>query len=149
MKHTDDITNLKNLLQQQRFGVLATQGTKEPYTSLIAYTPTNDFHNIIFVTQKNTTKYLNIQKNNRVSFLIDNRENNPIDISKAIVVTAFGTVHEIPKENIAETKQHQKKHPYLKKFINDKQSAIIKISVEKYLMVNKFQEVIIIRPDEL
>ncbi len=136
---------LKNLLKNQRFGVIATQGSTGPYTSLVAFINSHDLKKLVFATSKNTKKYDNIIQNSRMTMLIDNRGNKPLDIKNAIAVTAFGSANEI-KRNVEDLKMlYLKKHPYLSDFVNSKDTAFISLKVEKYLLVNRFQNVEIIR----
>ncbi len=145
MEKESNIKTLKNLLQNQRFGVIATQGDNEPYTSLVAFIGSEDLKQLIFATSKNTKKYNNIIKKSRMTMLIDNRGNKPIDIKNAVAVTALGSANEIKSSKKYYKQLYLKKHPYLSDFINSKDTAFIRLKVEKYLLVNRFQNVEIIK----
>jgi general stress protein 26 len=95
MYNQPEIEKLEDLLQSQRFAVIATQGEREPYTNLVVFIHSKDLKKIIFATSKNTKKYDNIVKNSKMSMLIDNRGNKPDDIKKSIVVTAVCTADEL------------------------------------------------------
>ncbi|MBE3137944.1 MAG: pyridoxamine 5'-phosphate oxidase family protein [Thermoplasmata archaeon] len=101
MKTEQHKEQIHELFTKQRFAVLATQDGKKPYTSLVAFSTTEDLSYLIFATLRRTRKYTNIMKNKTISMLIDNRENLSSDIKQAIAVTIMGTANEI-KEN----KQH-------------------------------------------
>lgn len=131
--------NLKNILKKQKFAVIATQNKNEPYTSLVTFLAREDFKKIYFPTSKNTKKYENLSKNSKISILIDNRENKPKDIKNAIAVTAVGKSKETKDDKIVNN--FLKKHPYLKDFINSKDCIMIEINVEKYIVVDNFQNV--------
>ena len=145
MNNAPEIEKLENLLLSQRFSVIATQNEREPYTNLVAFINTNDLKHIIFATSKNTKKYTNLIKNSKISMLIDNRGNKPDDIRKALVVTAVGTADELKKDFDFYKKFYLKKHPYLRDFINSPDTVLINLKVEKYLFVDHFQNVKVIK----
>jgi len=145
MDNKPEIKKLENLLQSQRFSVIATQGEREPYTNLVAFINTNDLKHIIFATSKNTKKYTNLIKNSKISMLIDNRGNKPEDIRKASVVTAVGPADELKQDIDFYKNFYLKKHPYLRNFINLPDTVLINLKVEKYLFVNHFQNVKVIK----
>jgi general stress protein 26 len=130
---------LADLFNEQRFGVIATQGKTEPYTNLVTFLTSEDFKKIYFPTSKKSKKYENLSENSRMSILIDDRGNNPQDIKKAMAVTAVG----ISKENkdIKIVNAFLLKHPYLKKFVNSPNSVIIEIGIEKYIIVDRFENI--------
>lgn len=66
---------IKELLDKQKLGVLATQGEKYPYNTLVAYAFSEDLRYIFFATMKHTRKYTNLMKHPHVSILIDSRTN--------------------------------------------------------------------------
>lgn len=130
---------LNNLLNKQRFAVIATQDKNQPYTNLVTFLASKNFEKIYFPTSKNTKKYKNLSSNSEVSILIDNRVNKPKDIKKAVAITAVGKSKETKEVEIK--KNFLKKHPYLKNFINSKNCAMIEIQVEKYIIVDNFQNI--------
>jgi general stress protein 26 len=133
---------LNNLFNEQRFAVIATQGKYEPYTNLVSFLAGIDLRNIYFPTSKNTKKYENLSEKSRISILIDNRVNKPIDIKNAIAVTAIGKSKQTKDKYIF--KLFLKKHPYLKDFVNSMDCIMIEIEVEKYILINNFQKINII-----
>ena len=145
MNNEPEMEKLENLLQSQRFSVIATQNERETYTNLVAFINTNDLKHIIFATSKNTKKYTNLIKNSKISMLIDNRGNKPGDIRKALVLTAVGTADELKKDFDFYKKFYLKKHPYLRDFINSPDTVLINLKVEKYLFVDHFQNVKVIK----
>ena len=135
---------LQNFLKSQQLAVLATESKNTPYTNLIAFSLTTTYREILFPTLKNTTKYKNLKTNKKVSILFDNRKNNVSDFSQAVTTTAIGTAHEVNKEQYRDI--FLARHPYLKDFLNDPDCALIKVIVDKYIVVEKFQEKTIIKP---
>jgi general stress protein 26 len=137
---------LTDILSNQKFAVIATQGSEEPYTNLVAFVCTNDKKNLIFITLKNTKKYQNILNNSRMSMLFDNRDNTEWDIKNAVAITAIGSASEIKDKIDNYKKLYLEKHPYLADFVNSTESVLINLKVEKYIFVNRFQNVEIITP---
>jgi len=138
MDRTDNNIFLKNLFESQQLAVLATQSENTPYTNLIAFCNTSTNRELLFATFKSTTKYQNLKKNNKVSILFDNRRNNISDFSKAITATAIGTARDVDKEEFRDI--YLAKHPHLEGFLNNSDCALIMIKVDKYIVVEKFQE---------
>lgn len=77
--------------------------------------------------------------------LIDNRGNKPDDIRKALVVTAVGTADELKQDFDFYKIFYLKKHPHLRDFINLPDTVLINLKVEKYLFVDHFQNVKVIK----
>lgn len=136
-------TVLNELLQQQKLGVLATTAADTPHTSIVAFACSIDQKNVYFGTPIATLKFRNIEQNARVVLLIDNRQNLAEDFSEAAAVSCVG------KAAILKEQQREEactllslKHPELKHFFTAPTCALISISVEKYSLVVRFQEVI-------
>lgn len=140
-----EIEKLENLLQSQRFAVIATQEERAPYTNLVAFIHSKDLKQIIFATSKNTVKYNNIIKNSKISMLIDNRGNKPDDIKETVIVNAVGTAYELKHDFNFYKNFYLKKHPYLTDFINLPDTVLINFKVEKFLFVDHFQNVKVIK----
>lgn len=133
---------LKDLFASQRLGVLATYGEGQPYSSLVAFAATNDLKYLVFATTRATRKYANLSAESRVAILIDNRSNQDSDFHSATAVTALGKAEEIDKrEKNQFLRLYLDKHPYLAEFVNSPTCALLKVSVDRYYMVNRFQNV--------
>ena len=134
--------NILQLLNSQKLGVLATQSEMYPHTSLVAYAFTKDLKFIIFATLKNSRKFKNIENHPEVSILIDNRKNRTSDFKNAVALTATGIALRPSKlQNIRYRYLYLKSFPDLRGFINDPDSMIIPLKVDKYTYVQQFQEV--------
>jgi len=115
---------LRALLESQRLAVLATH------------------REVLFATTRSTRKYENITADARVALLIDNRSNQDSDIHEATAVTATGRADEIEgadKERFL--RLYLERHPYLQDFVNSPTCALLRVRVETYYLVNRFQEV--------
>lgn len=64
---------MQKLLRQQDLCVLATSSPDGPHCSLMAYICDDDCATLFMVTLKDTRKFINLQSNDTVSVLIDNR----------------------------------------------------------------------------
>ena len=131
---------LQELFIKQRFAVIATQASNEPYTSLVAFSSTKDLSYLIFATLRQTRKYENIRQNAKISMLIDNRENLSSDVKNAIAVTVVGNATEIKDNRQHFMDIHLKKHPYLREFLQDSNCALVGLAVEKIIIVTDFQQ---------
>jgi hypothetical protein len=77
--------------------------------------------------------------------LIDNRGNKPDDIKKTVAVTVIGTGDELKRDFDFYKNFFLKKHPYLIDFINLPDTVLINFKVEKFLFVDHFQNVKVIK----
>ena len=134
---------IHDLLQSQSLGVLATSADGHPYTTLVGFAVGDSLADIYFVTHRSTRKYANLTKDARATLLIDNRSNKAEDFRKAAALTAFGTANEVPTEKQAELKKvFLAKHPMLKEFVLSPGCALCRIAVQRYSLVQRFQNVV-------
>jgi heme iron utilization protein len=135
-------TQIRNLLASQRFAVLSTQEQAHPYLSMVAFTETSDLRSILFATRRDTRKYGNISSKSGVALLIDNRSNEVADIREAMAVTAIGTAFEVSESGReALDRVYLQKHPNMKEFLFSPSTALIRVDIESYILVSRFQEV--------
>ena len=133
---------VQGLLNSQRLAVLSTLMSGRPYSNLIAFAVTDDLRDIFFATTKATRKFANLTSQPQVSLLVDNRRNLETDFGEASAVTVLGTAEEVlGPERDKYLRLYLKKHPYLEDFITAPTCALIRVKVEKYIMVTQFQEV--------
>jgi len=137
---------LKDTLATQRFGVLATHGQGQSYGSLVAFAETGDLKQLVFATQRETRKFLNLMSEPRVALVIDSRSNSDSDLKNAVAITALGPAHEAAggeRERLARV--YLAKHPGLAEFIGSPEMAVCSVQVEDYV-VARFDEVTRLRP---
>jgi heme iron utilization protein len=133
---------VQELLNSQRLAVLSTQMSGRPYSNLIAFAATDDLKEILFATTRATRKFANLTEDPRVSLLIDNRSNQETDFGEASAMTVLGTAREVLGPERDSCRQlFLKKHPYLEEFVSAPTCALIRVKVEKFIMVTQFQEV--------
>jgi len=133
---------IRNLLESQRLAVLSTQNHGQPYCNLIAIAATDDLRHLLFATTRATHKYANLMADSRVAVLVDNRQNDPADFAAAAALTALGKAWEVQgveRQQFLEV--YLKKHPYLEAFVAAPTCALLRIKVDKYIVVTRFQEV--------
>jgi nitroimidazol reductase NimA-like FMN-containing flavoprotein (pyridoxamine 5'-phosphate oxidase superfamily) len=137
---------LDRLLREQGICVLATQDEDGPYTSLVGFAVTDDLSALLFATPRHTHKYKNLLRHPQVAACIDDRRGNETDFHEAVAVTALGTV-EAPAtaEHEALLGAYLNRHPYLESFVRSPTCAFMKIRVDRYLIVSRFQSVVELR----
>jgi nitroimidazol reductase NimA-like FMN-containing flavoprotein (pyridoxamine 5'-phosphate oxidase superfamily) len=125
---------LREVVGTQYFAVLNTIGQGLPHSNLVSFAATDDLRSIVFVTGRHTRKYRNIQDNDEISLLIDNRTNKPSDTSRAIAITVIGTA----REEIDNKSRFQAiflaRHPQLRHFVEAPDSAIMLVTVREYVV---------------
>jgi len=133
---------LRDLFARQKLASLATSNGKQPYTSLVAFVATDNLRTILFATEKNSTKYSNIMANRKVSMLIDDRTNRVTDFHKGMAVTVIGQAQKLKADQRTRyLKLYLKKHPYLQEFAKSPSCSLLRINVETYRIVTRFQQV--------
>jgi len=133
---------IRNLLESQKLAVLATQNHGQPYSNLIAIAATADMKYLLFATTRATRKYANLMADPRVAVLVDNRKNDVTDFAEASALTALGKVWELQgleRQRLLDV--YLKKHPYLSDFVAAPTCALLRIKVDKYIVVSQFQDV--------
>jgi uncharacterized pyridoxamine 5'-phosphate oxidase family protein len=125
---------VQEIFSTQYFAVLSSDENGQPYSNLIAFAVTEDLKSLIFVTGRNTLKYRNIIKNQRVSLLIDSRTNNPADIEKATAITVIGDAHEVTESERGFQSLYLNKHPHLSHFVSNPDNAIIVVTVAVFII---------------
>jgi len=133
---------IRDLFESQKLAVLGTQKEGQPYANLIAFAASADLKSLYFVTARATRKYANIEADARVTILIDNRSNQDSDFSQAAALTATGKAEEVldkQREGVLET--YLAKHPMLEEFVRSPSCVVLKVEVETYYLVRRFQHV--------
>lgn len=135
--------DINTLLAGQRLATLSTCNTAgHPYASLVAFDADADLSGIVFATSRATRKFANLTSEARAAMLVENSRNQLSDIYEAMAVTAVGTVQELSgtrqEEAIA---RYIGKHPHLSAFIQAPSTAILRLKVTVFYLVNRFQKV--------
>lgn len=136
-------SQLQELFATQRLAVLATDHDGHPYASLVAFAINTDLRELFFATTRDTRKFANLQANPRVSLLIDNRANQVTDFSAAVAVTVLGSSAELTgPARWAGTALYLAKHPHLAEFVAAPSCALIRVKVQSFFLVSRFQNVV-------
>jgi len=143
MTHYEDIKKqIRELLINQKLGVLSTHHSGQPYASLIAFVGREDLREIFFVTPRTTRKFANLSADSRVAILINSSLNMDSDFHEAVSITALGNAKEINKaEKYEILSLYLIKHPYLEAFATSPTCAVVRVSIKTYVMVKNFQHV--------
>jgi len=133
---------IRELFESQKFAVLGTQKEGQPYANLIAFAASDDLKSLYFATARATRKYANIEADARVTVLIDNRSNQDSDFSQGAAVTATGTAQEVVDAKLDEVFAiYLAKHPMLEVFVRSPTCALLRVEVQTYYLVRRFQNV--------
>ena len=147
---TDALTvrrEVAELLDSQPLAVLATHQAGHPYTSLVAFSASDDLRHLFFATTRATRKFANISADPRVSMLIDNRANDVSDFRSARAVTAKGHVEVLELEGARREKDaFLARHPHLDRFVLAESCAFLCVNVATYYLVTRFQNVVELDP---
>lgn len=142
MHHEALRERIDRLLKSQLQGVLATQQHTQPYTSLMAFAHTPDLRFLILATYRDTQKHANLLLNSAVSFLIDDRSNDPADYQNAVAISACGCAQVVPEEERAAFLAiYLAKHSTLQAFVASPDCVLLRIAVSCYRVVSQFQAV--------
>jgi len=136
---------LKKVVNTQYFAVLNSIGEGKPYSNLVSFVIADDLKSLVFITDRNTRKYRNIQENNTISLLIDNRTNRPSDIQEAVAITVIGTAREETTNTSSFRTIFLERHPQLQQFADNPHNALILVNIHEYIIAgfDKTQRVVI------
>lgn len=133
---------IKDLFAFQKLAVIATQREGQSFTNLVAFAATDDLKHLVFATTRATRKYANLMADSRMSMMIDNRQNQASDFRDATAVAAIGKVEEVTGTEKADLmKLYLSRHSHLKAFATAPTCALMKLRVERYDIVRRFQNV--------
>lgn len=140
---------IRNISSEELFGVLATSAEDVPYTNLIAFILQDDLKKLFFATPRDTKKFKNLTINEKVSFHIQNTKNSLEDIGEAVGITITGKASECSKKHSEEViSLYLLKHPQMKEFIYSLNTAFISVDIERYDVVERFQNVTVLKIKE-
>lgn len=130
-------THIEEALQTNTLAVLATEGEGQPHACFIAITPMDNFAHLVFATYRNTRKYNNLIKNNKVAVLFENRSTKSSIQPNITVLTAFGVAEEIDSSLTDKPRKlHLARHPELESFLLSANCALFKVKVNSYQVVH-------------
>ena len=134
---------IRDIIEANRFAVLATENNGQPHASLVAVTAANEDKIMIFATYRSTRKYTNLIQNGKVAILFENRSLIDNNENKIHVLTAFGNAIEVITEEAETYRQlHLWRHPELESFLLNPDCAIFNVTVDAYQVVTGIDDVI-------
>lgn len=135
---------IRNLLQSQLSGVLATSTDGEPFCYLMAFLAADNLQSIFLAVRERSVKHKQLTDNSQTCFLIDNKQNNHMDTKEASALSVHGRIYPSGQSNLK--KQFIARHPGLKPFVADSETNIMNLLVERYSLVSNFEDVYIVAP---
>ena len=137
---------IRSVFGSQNLAVLATHHKGQPYASLVAFAASADLKSLFFATTRTTRKYANIRVDSRVALLVDTRKNRDTDFHNAVAVTATGRATEVRgAARVRLKKVYLSRHPRLEEFSKSPACALLRVKVDRYHVVNRFQNVMELR----
>ena len=142
MTPASDWQVVRDVLSGQRLAVLATQGGGQPYASLVAIAFTPDLRTLVFATARATRKFANLAAEPRVSFLVDDRGPGEDVLTRTRTLTILGSAREAAgAERDRLAAMLRERVPTLAGFLAAHGTAVISVSVAKYVLVRDFERV--------
>jgi nitroimidazol reductase NimA-like FMN-containing flavoprotein (pyridoxamine 5'-phosphate oxidase superfamily) len=134
---------IRALLQGQPFAVLCTQGSGQPYGSVVAYAFSDDLRSLTFATPVATRKYRLLCECENVALVVDSRSQHPGDMMQVEALTATGRALQLEAgpEYDRWAATLTARHPQLQSFVAAPSSALFRVDIVRYLHVTRFQEV--------
>jgi uncharacterized protein YhbP (UPF0306 family) len=134
---------IRQLVSQQSFGILCTQGDGQPYGSLIAYAFSDDLKSYFFTTPIATRKYQLLSSCNRVALVVDNRCHHPNDTKQIEAITATGKATRLESGTDYDRGMMllKNKHAYFNSFLDASYTALFRVNIVRYFYVTHLQNV--------
>ena len=136
---------VRQLLLSRGVAVLATQGEDYPHACLVAFVAAKDLKQLFFITGKSTRKFKNLQHDGRVMLLVDDRSNTVKDFDAATVITGRGQAIPMDMKDADEMLSvYLARHPHLERFARHEDSSMVRVEIDTYAVVKRFQEVMVL-----
>jgi len=134
---------IRALVEGELYGVLCTQGSEQPYGSLVALAFSRDLSAAAFATPITTRKFQLLSACDRVSVVVDNRPKFGDDMTRIEAVTATGRAVRLePGQSFQRWAEHlRERHLYLDAFLAAPSTALFRIDIARFFHVERFQEV--------
>lgn len=134
--------NITRMLHSHDFGVLSTYSGEYPYTSLISIVFPDGGHELIFPTLRETRKYSHLKSDAHVAVLLDNRSISRNNGAQLYAVTILGTAREVDAAmRLNWEGQFLQRHPELAGFLSQPQTALVRVTPAKIILVEEFQKI--------
>ncbi len=135
--------HVAQLVQEQPYGVLCTQGGGQPYGSLVALAVTEDLRSAVFATPISTRKYRLLCDCDHVALVLDSRSRSSEDMMQIEAITATGRARQISPGTEFDQAANLLvgRHPQLELFVRSPTTALFRVDIIRYFHVTRFQEV--------
>ncbi|MBY8997944.1 MAG: pyridoxamine 5'-phosphate oxidase family protein [Candidatus Thorarchaeota archaeon] len=134
---------IDKVLKSQSIAVLGTSKDDEPYSSLVGFVMTDDLRELVFATMRQRLKYRNMLANPRVTFMIDDRNEQNNDFNETTSITIVGSAEDVKaKEREEYASLLVKRHPVLSDFVSSPDCAVIRVAIDKIFVVSDFESVV-------
>ena len=139
--HVDARHRISELLDSESLAVVATSDGGAPYCSLVAIAaPATAL--VYFATTRSTHKWENLSADPRVSVLVDNRRNDPVDFHEAAAATGVGIAGEcLGEDAVIARAALLERHPYLVDFLESPSTVLVRVDIDRWYVVVRFQQV--------
>lgn len=135
-----EVDAVRDLLETQGRGVLATAGEGGSHASLMMFAAQEGGRGLIFATMRATRKFENLRQDPRAAILIDNRTEVGGESGKIMTVTARGEVRECDEaERPGLAASLVERHPSLGEFVREEGCAVMVLEVDHYRVVGRFR----------
>jgi nitroimidazol reductase NimA-like FMN-containing flavoprotein (pyridoxamine 5'-phosphate oxidase superfamily) len=131
------------LVREQPYAVLCTQGGGQPYGSLVALAVTDDLSAAVLGTPITTRKYRLLCDCEHVALVIDSRSRSSEDMMQIEAITATGRARQVSRGAAfdQEARLLLGRHPQLELFVRSPTTALFHVDIIRYFHVTRFQEV--------
>ena len=142
-KHRQLAKRIGQLIDEQPYAILCTQGQGQPYGSLVAFAVTEDLKSAVFATPISTRKYRLLCECDHVALVIDSRSRSSEDMMGIEAVTATGRAVQIQPGLEFEnwSRLLTGRHRQLDSFVKSPTTALFRVDIVRYFHVSHFQEV--------
>ena len=141
---------IRTLLAERKYAVLATQSDGQPHASLMAFTPVDDIKRLVFATYRKTRKYESIIRDGRAALLIGSGIEPFEQQRTGLIVTAHGNVSDaFGNSRQSMLMSHIERHPEFEEFFLSPECALIVMEISNYQLVTSTDEVRWYSPDSI
>jgi general stress protein 26 len=137
------IQQATELINSQRFGILATRERDDLHMSMVAFLADSSLRTVYFPTPSTTRKYANLLKYPSVSFLIDNRGDFRNTLSSLKFLTVKGDASPVAEDEHDAVKGHcLQKHPDFEQFLSSPDIRFFAIVLKQIDLVSHLSTVV-------
>jgi nitroimidazol reductase NimA-like FMN-containing flavoprotein (pyridoxamine 5'-phosphate oxidase superfamily) len=142
-EHRQLAEQIGQLVREQPYAILCTQGHGQPYGSLVALAFTDDLKSAVFATPVSTRKYKLLSECDHVALVVDSRSSASQDMMgiEAVTVTGRATEQTAGPELDSCSSLLIDRHRQLESFVKSPTTAVFRVEILRYFHVTHFQEV--------